>query len=203
MKIIAVVTARAGSVRLKNKNILPLAGRPLAEWSVIAAVRAGLRCIVTSDIPELAAVATRHGATFVERPQELATSDCSHAEAVLHALEGERYDAVMLLQPTSPFRTAGIVRKCVEMATANPGRTLPTTGDHHGAILDGGDLVRTHQLRLWDGCVCVSPKGDELGYTDCYGVRNAHMNTLQIDTPEEYAEALSISTYIHPLSGSL
>jgi CMP-N,N'-diacetyllegionaminic acid synthase len=128
-RLLAVVPARGGSKRLPRKNVLPLAGRPLIEWTIDAA-RASARCVdvlVSTDDEEIAAEARRAGALVPWlRPAELATDTAGSAGVVAHALawyESERgaVDAVLLLQPTSPFRSPASIRGAVETYNAQPG----------------------------------------------------------------------------------
>lgn len=115
MKVLAVIPARGGSKGLPGKNLRLLAGKPLIAWSIEQALACrGLdRVLVSTDSPEIAAVAKAHGAEppFL-RPAELAQDATPTEPVLLHALDaleaaGERYDALMLLQPTSPVRREG------------------------------------------------------------------------------------------------
>lgn len=117
-RILALVPARGGSKRLPRKNVLPLGGRPLIQWSIQAALDSGVCCdvLVSTDDAEIAEVATRGGAQVPWlRPAALSTDTAGTAPVIAHALDWyERthgvVDAVLLLQPTSPFRTAGSIR---------------------------------------------------------------------------------------------
>jgi len=110
-KILAIVPARGGSKRLPNKNILELGGKPLVAWSIEAALGSKYidRVILSSDSKEICEVAKAYGADipFI-RPKELAQDTSQSIEFVLHALETlqEAYDYAIVLQPTSPLRTA-------------------------------------------------------------------------------------------------
>lgn len=108
--VLAVVTARGGSKGLPRKNVLPLAGRPLIGWTIAAArtSRCVTRVIVSTDDAEIAAAACTEGADvpFV-RPAYLSSDTASSIDVLKHALqECPGYDYVVLLQPTSPLRTA-------------------------------------------------------------------------------------------------
>ena len=113
-RVLAVVPARGGSKGLPGKNTRPLAGVPLLVHSLRAAAQvAGVaRCVVSTDSKEIAEVARRHGGDVpFLRPAELATDTTPSAPVLAHALaaveaeEGRDYDAVLLLEPTSPCRT--------------------------------------------------------------------------------------------------
>lgn len=123
MRILALITARGGSKRLPGKNIRMLGGKPLIVWSIDVAKDIPEICdiLVTTDDPAIAAVCKEAGA-FVPwlRPAELATDTASSVDVALHALdwyEAEKgeVDGLLLLQPTSPFRTKETVRKGIEL----------------------------------------------------------------------------------------
>lgn len=124
-KIVGLITARGGSKGLPGKNIRPLGGKPLIAWTIDAARRADslARVIVSTDDKAIADVAREYGAEvpFI-RPAELAQNRSPHIDVVLHALDalasvdGVSTDAVMLLQPTSPFRTADDIDAAVRLA---------------------------------------------------------------------------------------
>jgi CMP-N-acetylneuraminic acid synthetase len=114
LRLLAIIPARGGSKRLPGKNILPLAGKPLIEWTIDAARESGVCAdlLVSTDDPAIADVA-RNGGAMVPwlRPAHLATDTSDSASVIRHALawyedHHEAVDAVLLLQPTSPFRSA-------------------------------------------------------------------------------------------------
>ena len=114
-RILGLILARGGSKRLPGKNIRPLAGRPLIAWSIAAAraCPAIEDVVVSTDDAAIADVAREHGARVpFLRPPALAGDASTSADAALHALahlreqEGRSYDAVILLEPTSPLRAS-------------------------------------------------------------------------------------------------
>lgn len=114
MRILAVILARGGSKRLPGKNIKLLGGRPLITWSIDIAKNIPDVCeiLVSTDDPSIASVSSAAGALVPWlRPSDLATDNATSVDAVLHALdwyESEHgvVDGVMLLQPTSPYRSS-------------------------------------------------------------------------------------------------
>jgi CMP-N-acetylneuraminic acid synthetase len=127
MKILALITARGGSKRLPGKNIRLLGGKPLIVWSIDVARGAPEICdiLVSTDDPAIATVCSEAGA-YVPwlRPAELATDTAGSVDVALHALdwyEAEKgaVDGVLLLQPTSPFRTRETVRKGIKLFSKN------------------------------------------------------------------------------------
>lgn len=127
MKILALIPARGGSKRLPGKNIRILGDKPLIVWSIDVAKDIPEICdiLVSTDDPAIAAVCSDAGA-YVPwlRPAELATDTASSVDVALHALdwyEAEKgvVDGLLLLQPTSPFRTQESVRKGIELFRGN------------------------------------------------------------------------------------
>ena len=119
---LALIPARSGSVRLPRKNLLNLSGKPLIAWSIETALKSKYidRIVVSTDDPEIAETSKRFGADVpFLRPPELATNDAKSIDVVIHALRYletklERFDYLLLLQPTSPMRTADHIDSAVE-----------------------------------------------------------------------------------------
>ena len=109
--VLAVVTARGGSKGLPGKNLRPLAGRPLIAWTIAAArAAAGVdRLILSSDDPDIMGAARDLGCEVpFQRSPALSGDAAGSIEVVLDALDRTPgYEVVVLLQPTSPLRTAG------------------------------------------------------------------------------------------------
>jgi N-acylneuraminate cytidylyltransferase len=127
-RVLAVIPARGGSKGLPGKNIRPLRGLPLLAHSIRAAALTPevTRCVVTTDSARIAEVARAHGGDVpFLRPTELAADDTPMAPVVRHALEwvereeGTAYDAVLLLDPTSPARVPAQLAEAVRRLTAN------------------------------------------------------------------------------------
>lgn len=122
-KILALITARGGSKGIPKKNIKELGGRPLIAWSIEAAQKSIYldRLILSSEDSEIIKAAKAYGCDvpFV-RPKTLAQDDSSSMDVILHAFSelDEAYDYLLLLQPTSPFRTSqqidAIIEKCID-----------------------------------------------------------------------------------------
>lgn len=119
-RILAVVPARRGSQRLAGKNVRLLAGRPMVAWTLKAARESVLidHLVVSTDDPAVAAVALEMGSPppFI-RPDHLSGASASVVDAIEHALEqvGGRWDYIVLLQPTSPLRTAGDIDRAIRL----------------------------------------------------------------------------------------
>lgn len=122
MSLIGIIPARGGSKGIPRKNIKLLMGRPLIGWSIDAAKQSSCvdRIIVSTEDEEIASAARELGADVpFMRPTELAADDASGIAPVLHVISRlPNYDWVLLLQPTSPLRSAedieGIWQFCQE-----------------------------------------------------------------------------------------
>lgn len=127
-RILCVVPARGGSKGLPGKNVKPLCGRPLIEWTLRAALDCGypMRVVVSTDDEAIAAAALDAGAETVERPPELATDRSPTVDAVLHVLDvlksrdGWEPDLLLLLQATSPLRDAAHVTAALSRLLSEP-----------------------------------------------------------------------------------
>ncbi len=123
-KILGVITARGGSKGIPRKNIKELKGQPLVVYTVKAAQESGIfdRIILSSDDPEIAELARRHGVEvpFI-RPAELAQDDVPHLPVMRHAVEwlkeNQNYwpDLVAILQPTAPLRQPWHLKEALEL----------------------------------------------------------------------------------------
>lgn len=115
---LAIIPARGGSKGVPRKNLHMVAGKPLLAWTVEAAKKSRYidRLILSSEDAEIIAAALSLGCEvpFV-RPVELARDDTPGIEPVLHALQvlPEKYEYVVLLQPTSPLRRAEDIDACI------------------------------------------------------------------------------------------
>jgi CMP-N,N'-diacetyllegionaminic acid synthase len=118
--VLAIVPARGGSKGISKKNIHKLAGKPLIAWTIEEAKKSRYidRVILSSEDEEIIGIAKKCGCEvpFI-RPNELAKDDTPGIEPVLHALRTlpEKYDYVVLLQPTSPLRLVVDIDGCIEL----------------------------------------------------------------------------------------
>lgn len=108
--VLGLITARGGSKGLPRKNLLPVGGKPLIGWTIEAALKSGVidRLVLSSDDDEIIQVAKACGCDVpFSRPVGLANDTASSIDVVLHALgQLPGYEYLVLLQPTSPLRTA-------------------------------------------------------------------------------------------------
>ena len=127
MKILVIIPARGGSKGIPHKNIKPLNGKPLIYYTIDEArqiVNDEDICVSTDD-SEIIKCVEDYGLNvpFV-RPEELATDTAGTYEVLLHAIsfyekQGRHYDAVLLLQNTSPFRKAEQIKEALSLYNNN------------------------------------------------------------------------------------
>ncbi len=122
-RVLGLVPARGGSKGIPRKNIRLLGGRPLLAYTATAALAASrlTRVVLSTEDPEVAETGTQCGldVPFL-RPVDLAQDATPSLAVVQHALRwlearGERYDAVCLLEPTSPLRSAEEIDACIAL----------------------------------------------------------------------------------------
>lgn len=125
MKTLYVIPARGGSKGIPGKNIKPLAGKPLISYTIDVARELAPDCdicVTTDDADIISTVEAMNLKVPFVRPAELATDHSGTYEVLIHALDfyesqGIHYDTLVLLQPTSPLRTADDVRSCLQLYT--------------------------------------------------------------------------------------
>lgn len=121
---LAIVPARGGSKRLPKKNVLKLDGKPLISYSIEAGIESKYidKLVVTSDSTEILDISRFCGATTIKRPDELASDTASSFDAIEHAiLNCDKYDYIILLQPTSPLRRTRHIDEAIELLLSKKG----------------------------------------------------------------------------------
>jgi N-acylneuraminate cytidylyltransferase len=116
--VLGVIPARGGSKRVPRKNLRLVGGRPLIAWTIEEAKKSRHidRLILSSEDDEIIAVAREWGCEVpFKRPAELATDEAEGIGPVLHAVNAlPGFEVIVILQPTSPLRTADDIDKCIE-----------------------------------------------------------------------------------------
>jgi CMP-N-acetylneuraminic acid synthetase len=152
MNVTAIITARIGSKRLPKKNLKELAGRPLVDWTLKAVEESGCidHAFLSSDSDEILKRCLKFSKTIpLKRPAALASDTATSVSVVDHVLDVTkcRGDAVMLLQPTSPFRDAKHIDEAVRIFSSSQCQTLVSVCKNEGAInhllvVENGRLMR-------------------------------------------------------------
>lgn len=123
MNFLYVIPARGGSKGIPYKNIKKLAGKPLINYSIDLArqITTDKNICLSTDDENIIETAKLYGLEVpFKRPESLATDKAGTYEVLLHAIQyyenlGENYDAIVLLQPTSPFRLKKHIEEAISM----------------------------------------------------------------------------------------
>ena len=174
MKVLGIITARGGSKGIPGKNLKPLAGRPLLDYSIDAANDTPLdRLILSTEDKKIADAARSMGCEVpFLRPAELARDETPHLPVIQHAVkwlqdnEGYQPDIVLTLQPTSPLRSAADIAAALRMlelsdadsvvsvtevgAHAHPMRMLKVDDHGFAKLFATGEPVRKRINRRQD-----------------------------------------------------
>lgn len=146
-RVLGVVPARGGSKGVPRKNIRPLAGEPLIGYTLRSARQVGAidLLVVSTDDDEIASVSQDYGVRVVQRPASLASDTAPTEAALLQVLdvleaEGQRFDLILVLEPTSPFRSAETITRAIAACidgTAPSVLAVRETRENIGFIRDG------------------------------------------------------------------
>jgi len=156
MRSLGIIPARGGSKGVPAKNIRPVAGEPLICHSIRSAAGSSrlTRAIVSTDDEEIAQISRAAGADVpFMRPPHLATDDALAIDVLQHSLSALEeagdppYDAVVMLQPTTPFRSAQDIDGALELLSNAGSDSVISVIDvagHHPArmkYLEGDRLI--------------------------------------------------------------
>ncbi len=172
MKILGLIPARGGSKGVPQKNIKKLSGKPLIAYTIEQANNALLleKTILSTDDEKIAEVARHYGLEVpFMRPAELAQDHSGSFEVVQHALDfmesqGEVYDAVCLLQATSPYRPQGVIddairlfiKECPDALVSV--RRVPDEFNPHWTF----EIEKNNRLKISTGEKKIIPRRQEL-----------------------------------------
>ena len=130
MKHLAVIPARGGSTRLKDKNVYPVNGKPLISYTIEAAVEAGVfsKVMVSTDAPKIMSVAETFGVEIHQRPEQFAGERVTVLEAILDLMNSsdEVYDTITYLLPTCPFRNGEDIKKGITLLDESADTVIST-----------------------------------------------------------------------------
>ena len=130
-KVLAIIPARGGSKLLPRKNIKKLGGKPLIIWTIEAALNSRYitKIVVSTDDDEISNLSKKSGISVIKRPKNLASDTSTSESLILHALDflssaDEVFDIVILLQPTSPFRSTIDIDNAYEIMINSHAKSL-------------------------------------------------------------------------------
>lgn len=229
MRILGLIPARGGSKRIPGKNKKLLAGKPLINWTIELAKTSASICdiVVSTDDPEIAALASSAQVKVPWlRPKELSMDSSSSAEVAIHTLDWYEshvgsVDGLLLLQPTSPFRSKETLERAISMF--KDGRKRPILGvsiesDHpiyrltpSGEISMADILESSSTSRYGDSVQRYRPNGliylnspNDLRRTQSFLGENAiplicnsQIEAIDIDTQEDWDLAELVAQFRH------
>lgn len=165
---LAIIPARGGSKRLPRKNLLDLCGKPLIAWSTEAGSKSKYidKVVVSSDDDEILNISKTYGAETIKRPAELASDTATTFDAIKHTIDSlQKYDYVVLLQPTSPLRNQKHIDEAIELLESKNAdavvsvcemdhsplwsNTLPTDGNMNSFLRDEVLNKRSQDLEMY------------------------------------------------------
>ena len=157
LNVLGVIPARGGSKGVPGKNIKPLAGIPLIAYTIRASINSKYltRVIISTDNEEIANISQKYGGEVpFLRPPDLATDNANAIPVIQHALttlekneDAVIYDFVVMLQPTSPFRTEKDIDGAIKLLDQTGADSVISVVDvcsHHPArmkYLEGNKLI--------------------------------------------------------------
>lgn len=212
MRTLGLIPARGGSTRVPRKNLAEIGGSTLVRRALETALAAGCfeAVVLSSDDDEILAQAGGLDAVALRRPPELATPTARVADVVLHALgelEPPAYEAVAIVQVTSPFTAPEDVAATVELlersgadsavsvvrldAALHPAKLKRLEGDRLLPFLEDDRLTPSHELPpLWvrNGSVYAFTRAAAEARLEASDVRGYEMpreRSFDIDTPRD------------------
>ncbi len=198
MKVIGIIPARGGSKGVPRKNIKLLGGKPLILYTIKSALESKRldKLIVSTDDVEVRRISIESGVEVpFLRPETLAKDDSPTLPVIQHALKyfinkGEYFDAVCILQPTTPFRNSGLIDDAIAIFSDSDADSLISVKavpheynphwvfevNHNGfLILSTGEkkiIQRRQELPkafIRDGALYLSKTTTVLDKSDIYG----------------------------------
>lgn len=226
MRVLFLIVARGGSKSIPKKNLLQIAGLSLVGWRARSARRCRhcTRLIISTDCPDIQEEARRHGVEVLfTRPAELASDTAATEDVIWHAMEFLEadalgaYDAVMLLEPSSPFATSEHYDEAIELMLERNAnfvvgmREVEINSVFQGPLGEGGRITSIidkmqdlRQLRRQDVAQEYTMNGGlylmrweffkarRMRYCDrenSYGLVMPREYSVEIDSPVDYAYA--------------
>jgi CMP-N,N'-diacetyllegionaminic acid synthase len=198
MNDLVLIPARGGSKGIPGKNIKPLHGKPLIYYTLDAAWAVALpeNICVSTDSDEIIGIVREYGLDVsFKRPDNLATDTAGTDEVILHAIDfyeqrGKHYDRVVLLQPTSPFRTETHIREALSLY--QPGLDMVVSVK----IAHANPYFTLFEENI-EGFLTLSKSGNFMRRQDCptvYEYNGAiyimNVQSLKNKTPESFSKTI-------------
>ncbi len=147
---LAIIPARGGSKRLPRKNILDLNGKPLIAYSIEVGLKSKYidKVVVSSDDDEILDVSKKYGAQLIKRPEVLASDTATTFDALKHTIDNiEKYDYIVLLQPTSPLRDEKHIDEAIELLESKEADAIVSVCEVDHSPLWSNTLPKDENMR--------------------------------------------------------
>lgn len=199
--ILALIPARAGSKGIKNKNICKVGRIPLFQRAINAAKTSKKinKIVVSSDSKKILKKCRRQKIECINRPFHLAKDDTPMGDVVLHAYRLYKPQAMVLLQPTSPFRCGKLIDKCIKIFQSKKYDALATGYYAQTCPFETNNKQRQQLKQLFydDGNIYIFSKKVILKKTK-FGNKNckvviSKMENIEIDTDQDLKFANEIA----------
>lgn len=156
MEILAIIPARKNSQRLKNKNIMNLCGKSLIEYAIDEARKSEYIkdiCLITDD-PEAKLIGAKNNIKIIDDIETPTISKRDMRDVIVYCLEriGYKPDAIVLLQPTTPLRTAKHIDKCISIYLTNQFDSVITVvrSRHSFVYIPNGAVYVFKDNNIWN-----------------------------------------------------
>lgn len=218
MEVLAVIPARGGSKRVPRKNIADFHGKPVIAWAIKAAKEAASvgRVMVNTDDEEIRDIALRHGAEVpFLRPAALAADTMGIEPVLIDTLErlkmdaGYAPDAIALLMPTNPMRTAESIDEAVALFKKTGADSVVTVSEARGNNNPHWILKRDAEggIMLFDGTPLTGIRTRSQDLPTCYSRNDiAYIlkpSNLYQDHPNLYGDKVELHVMDQSFDGDI
>jgi len=207
-KFLGVIPAKGISKRLPNKNMRQINGKPLLYWTIKYAKESKLLddIVLSTEDKEIKEYAKQFYIEVLDRPKELSEDKVSMIDVLKHVAEKYPYDYLVLLQPTNPIRTDGLIDRCIQHVINLKADTLATgfkSTQYEWTNREHDPLGPLSEKKGWfynDGTVEIHSRNNILeGFP--FGKKILKMNVeekyhIDIDTRLDLVKADAIMRYL-------
>jgi N-acylneuraminate cytidylyltransferase len=199
LRYLAIIPARGGSKGVPGKNLRPIGGKPLIAWSIEQALAVGPSVVahVSTDDAGIADVARAHGADVpFLRPPHLAEDTTATEPVMMHSLDcyaqaGQEFDAIILLQPTSPLRHPFTLPTAIEAFESRDATSvLGVCENHHFFWRDPANATALYDY-------ANRPRRQDIRPEDRWYRENGSIYITRVDAFRQHGNRLSPPIHMH------